>query len=83
MPRKFFGDKHPRPELITTQQAAARLGLTTNALHQLRYRDDGLPIFQKGFTVGYRLEDIQAFEQREALAMLGKVLSAGQPSPCQ
>ena len=69
------------PELITTQQAAARLGLTTNALHELRCRDDGLPIFQTGFTVGYRLEDIQAFEQREALAMLGKVLSAGQPLP--
>ncbi len=67
------------PELITTQQAAARLGLTTNALHELRCRDDGLQIFQKGFTVGYRLEDIQAFEQREASAMLDKVLSAGQP----
>jgi len=69
------------PELITTQQAAARLGLTTNALHELRCRDDGLQIFQKGFTVGYRLEDIQAFEQREALDMLNKVLSAGQPLP--
>jgi transcriptional antiterminator RfaH len=69
------------PELITTRQAADRLGLTTNALHELRCRDDGLPIFQRGFVVGYRLEDIQAFEQREALAMLGKVLSAGQPLP--
>ena len=69
------------PELITTQHAAARLGLTTNALHELRCRDDGLQIFQKGFTVGYRLEDIQAFEQREASAMLDKVLSAGQPLP--
>ena len=69
------------PELITTQQAAARLGLTTNALHELRCRDDGLQIFQKGFTVGYRLEDIQAFEQREASVMLDKVLSAGQPLP--
>lgn len=69
------------PDLITTQQAATRLGLTTNALHELRCRDDGLPIFQKGFTVGYRLEDIKAFEQSEALVMLGKVLSAGQPLP--
>lgn len=69
------------PDLITTQQAATRLGLTTNALHELRCRDDGLQIFQKGFTVGYRLEDIQAFEQREASAMLNKVLSAGQPLP--
>ena len=57
------------PELITTQQAADRFGLTTSALHELRCRDDGLPIVQKGFTLGYRLEDIQAFEQREALAM--------------
>ena len=69
------------PELITTQQAAERLGLTTNALHELRCRDDGLQIFQKGFTVGYRLEDIQAFEQREASAMLDKVLSTGQALP--
>ena len=69
------------PELITTRQAADRLGLTTNALHELRCQDDGLPIFQKGFVVGYRLEDIQAFEQREAMAMLSKVLSAGQPLP--
>jgi transcriptional antiterminator RfaH len=69
------------PELITTQQAADRLGLTTNALHELRCRNDELQIFQKGFTVGYRLEDIQAFEQREASAMLDKVLSAGQPLP--
>ena len=41
----------PRPfapkssELITTQQTANRLGLTTNALHELRCRDVGLPIF--------------------------------------
>jgi hypothetical protein len=40
-------------EIITTQQAADRLGLTTNALYELRCCDDGLPIFQKGFTVGY------------------------------
>ena len=88
-PNSTFGANLPTPrpfapkapELITTQQAAARLGLTTNALHELRCRDDGLQIFQKGFTVGYRLEDIQAFEQREASAMLNKVLSAGQPLP--
>lgn len=69
------------PQLITTQQAADRLGLTTNALHELRCRDDGLPIVQKGFVVGYRLEDIQAFEQREVLAILKQVLAAEQPLP--
>jgi transcriptional antiterminator RfaH len=67
------------PDLISTQQAADRLGLTTSALHDLRCRDDGLPIVQKGFVVGYRLEDIRAFEQREVLAILERVLAAERP----
>ena len=69
------------PDLLSTQQAADRLGLTTSALHELRCRDDGLSIVQKGFLVGYRLEDIQAFEQREVLAILGQVLAAERPLP--
>jgi transcription elongation factor/antiterminator RfaH len=55
-------------DLISTQQAADRLGLTTSALHELRCRDDGLSIVQIGFSVGYQLEDIQALEHREVLA---------------
>ena len=69
------------PDLISTQQAAERLGLTTSALHELRCRDDGLSIVQKGFLVGYRLEDIRAFEQREVLAVLEQVLAAERPLP--
>ncbi len=69
------------PDLISTQQAADRLGLTTSALHELRCRDDGLSIVQKGFLVGYRLEDIRAFEQREVLAVLAQVLAAERPLP--
>ena len=68
-------------ELISTQQAADRLGLTTSALHELRCRDDGLSIVQKGFLVGYRLEDIRAFERREVLAVLESVLTAERPLP--
>ncbi len=68
-------------DLISTQQAADRLGLTTSALHELRCRDDGLSIVQQGLRVGYRLEDIQAFEQREVLAILGQVLAAERPLP--
>jgi transcriptional antiterminator RfaH len=68
-------------DLISTQQAADRLGLTTSALHELRCRDDGLSIVQQGFMVGYRLEDIQAFEQREVLAVLQQVLAAECPLP--
>ena len=69
------------PEFLTTQQAADRLGLTTSALHELRCADDGLPIVQKGLLVGYQLEDIQAFEQRELLSIVKQVLAADHPLP--
>ncbi len=69
------------PDLLSTQQEADRLGLTTSALHELRCRDDGLSIVQKGFLVGYRLEDIRAFEQREVLAVLKQVLATERPLP--
>ena len=68
-------------DLISTQQAADRLGLTTSALHELRCRDDGLSIVQQGLKVGYRLEDIQALEQREVLAVLKQVLATDCPLP--
>ena len=69
------------PALLTTQQAADRLGLTTTSLHDLRCKDDGLPIVQKGLQVGYQLEDIQAFEQRELFAIVKLVLAADRPLP--
>jgi transcriptional antiterminator RfaH len=68
-------------DLISTQKAADRLGMTTSALHELRCRDDGLSIVQQGFLVGYRLEDILAFERREVLAVLQQVLAAERPLP--
>ncbi len=75
-------DQHPTaPALLTTQQAADRLGLTTTSLHDLRCKDDGLPIVQKGLLVGYQLEDIQAFEQRELFAIVKQVLAADRPLP--
>ena len=78
----MFTDRSPTPpEFLTTQQAADRLGLTTSSLHELRCTDDGLPIVQKGFFVGYQLEDIQAFEQRELLAIVKQVLAADRPLP--
>ena len=75
-------DQHPTaPALLTTQQAADRLGLTTTSLHDLRCKDEGLPIVQKGLLVGYQLEDIQAFEQRELFAIMKQVLAADRPMP--
>ncbi len=75
-------DQHPTaPALLTTQQTADRLGLTTTSLHDLRCKDDGLPIVQKGLLVGYQLEDIQALEQRELFAIVKQVLAADRPLP--
>ena len=78
----MFSDQHPTVlELLTTREAADRLGLTTTSLHDLRCKDDGLPIVQKGLLVGYQLEDIQAFEQRELFAIVKQVLAADRPLP--
>jgi len=78
----MFNDQHPTaPTLLTTREAADRLGLTTSALHDLRCKDDGLPIVQKGLLVGYQLEDIQAFEQRELFAIVKQALAADRPLP--
>lgn len=62
------------PRLLTTQEAADRLGLTPGRLQKLRWQDDGLPIFQQGLDVHYRLEDLEAFEQREVRTVLKQVL---------
>jgi len=76
----MFSDQQPTvPALLTTQQTADRLGLTTSTLHDLRCKDDGLPIVQNGLLVGYQLEDIQAFEQRELFAIVKQVLAADRP----
>ena len=71
----MFSDQHPTAPTLTTREAADRLGLTTTSLHDLRCKDDGLPIVQKGLLVGYQLEDIQAFEQRELFAIVKQVLA--------
>lgn len=41
----------------------------------------GFPVVQQGLLVGYRLEDIQALEKREVLAVLQQVLAADRPLP--
>ena len=69
------------PRLLTTQEAAERLGLTPGSLQELRWKDDGLPIFQNGLSVHYRFEDLEAFEQRELRTLLKQVLQRERPLP--
>ncbi len=69
------------PRLLTSLQAAERLGLPVQALYKLRDADDSLAITQTGLQVGYQLEDIQAYERREMLALAEKTLAAERPLP--
>ena len=69
------------PRLLTSPQAAERLGLPVQALYKLRDADEGLAITQTGLQVGYQLEDIQAYERREMLALVEQVLATARPLP--
>jgi transcription elongation factor/antiterminator RfaH len=69
------------PRLLSSPQAAERLGLPVQALYKLRDADEGLAITQTGLQVGYQLEDIQAYERREMLALAEKMLAAERPLP--
>ncbi len=69
------------PRLLTSPQAAERLGLPVQALYKLRDADEGLDITQTGLQVGYQLEDIQAYERREMLALVEQVLVTPKPLP--
>ena len=69
------------PRLLTSPQAAERLGLPVQALYKLRDADEGLSITQTGLQVGYQIEDIQAYERREMLALVEQVLATPKPLP--
>lgn len=69
------------PRLLTSPQAAERLGLPVQALYKLRDADEGLTITQTGLQVGYQLEDIEAYERREMLALAEQVLATARPLP--
>lgn len=69
------------PRLLTSPQAAERLGLPVQALYKLRDADEGLAITQTGLQVGYQVEDIAAYERREMLALAEQVLATARPLP--
>ncbi len=69
------------PRLLTSPQAAERLGLPVQALYKLRDADEGLAITQTGLQVGYQLDDIQAYERSEMQALVEQVLATARPLP--
>ncbi len=48
-------------ELLTTQQAAARTGLSINTLLKHRKQNRGMPFVRLGRTVRYRTADVEAY----------------------
>jgi len=48
-------------ELLTTEQTAARTGLSVNTLLKHRKQHRGLPFVRLGRTVRYRTVDVEAF----------------------
>jgi transcriptional antiterminator RfaH len=69
------------PRLLTSLQAAERLGLPVQALYKLRDADEGLAITQAGLQIGYQLDDIQAYERHEMLSLVEQVLATARPLP--
>jgi hypothetical protein len=67
--------------LLTIQEAVERLGLTPVSLVELRWRDNGLAIFQQWLNVHFRLEDIEAFEQRELRKLMTQALQHDRQLP--
>lgn len=48
-------------ELLTTEQAAARTGLSINTLVKHRKQNRGMPFVKLGRTVRYRTADVEAY----------------------
>ena len=48
-------------ELLTTEQAATRTGLSMNTLLKHRKQNRGLPFVRLGRTVRYRTADVEAY----------------------
>ncbi len=69
------------PRLLTSPQAAERLCMPVQALYKLRDADESLTITQTGLQIGYQLEDIQAYERGEMLALAEQVLATARPLP--
>ena len=74
-------DPAKTPRILSSQQAADRMGLPVQVLYKLRDADERLSISQTGLQIGYQLEDIQAYERREMLALVEKTLAAERPLP--
>jgi transcriptional antiterminator RfaH len=69
------------PRILSSQQAADRLGLPVQVLYKLRDADERLAISQTGLQIGYQLDDLQAYERSEMQLLVEQTLAADRPLP--
>ena len=74
-------DPAKTPRILSSQQAADRIGLPVQALYKLRDADERLSISQTGLQIGYQLEDIQSYERSEMQLLVEKTLATERPLP--
>lgn len=74
-------DPAKTPRILSSQQAADRMGLPVQALYKLRDADERLSISQTGLQIGYQLEDIQSYERSEMQLLVEKTLATERPLP--
>ena len=74
-------DPAKTPGILSSQQAADRMGLPVQALYKLRDADERLSISQTGLQIGYQLEDIQSYERSEMQLLVEKTLATERPMP--
>ena len=74
-------DPAKTPRILSSQQAADRMGLPVQALYKLRDTDERLSISQTGLQIGYQLEDIQSYERSEMQLLVEKTLATERPLP--
>lgn len=65
--------------ILTIQEVANRLGLSTSELSELRLTAEDLPIERQGFKLFYHLQNVKAFERGETEKVIQRVLSADRP----
>lgn len=69
------------PGILSSQQAADRLGLPVQVLYKLRDADERLAISQTGLQIGYQLDDLQDYERSEMQRLVEQTLAADRPLP--
>ena len=74
-------DPAKAPRILSSQQAADRLGLPVQTLYKLRDFDERLAISQTGLKIGYQLDAIQSYERSEMLSLVEQTLAADRPLP--